>query len=458
MTNKTCAVIALVLALGLPAGAVMKTQVSVPAAPMSNMGAAAGVVTRIAPTNLSVLPVAGLNAAPGLTLSAPTLSLEPLAVQPDAAVLSLPAAVAAPAAARVAAPLATVLSAPLESSSYKGSDEAARYRASVAASAQAAGLAQAAVAAPETMSAKWDGSRAGVSAAEAVPAGGGSQGASRRSGLSKTLRRIAFTGATALAISIAPPVQAIELGMEITAFSGGSLALALLAGIMAFLSPCVLPLIPGYISFVSGLSRDELTNGADRSKVMMKSALGAGAFILGFTAVFTLLGATATALGGLLAGNLSILTKVAGGFIVLFGLHSMGLLKIPFLYRDVRFHGATGAGYLGALFMGAAFAFGWTPCIGPILAGILGLAASQATVASGMALLAAFSLGLGIPFLITALSVNSFMRFFAKYKRFIGIGEKVSGGFLIALGVLMATGSLTDILQWVPDFFQKFAF
>jgi cytochrome c-type biogenesis protein len=258
-------------------------------------------------------------------------------------------------------------------------------------------------------------------------------------------------------ILTAAAVGAADPGTVAAGLSFGSLAFAGLAGLLAFLSPCCLPLIPGYVSFVSGLSRDELTTGTDRRAIRTKSLLGAIAFVAGFSAVFTLLGATATALGSLMMEYLPMMTKVAGGFVVLFGLHTTGLLKIPILYREARFHAAPGTGLLAAFAMGLAFAFGWTPCIGPILAGILGLAAAQDTVWQGVASLMTFSLGLGIPFIITALSVNTFLSFFAKYKRYIGWGEKAAGAFLILLGVLIFTNRMTDLLRWMPDFLQSFA-
>ncbi|MBI5200310.1 MAG: cytochrome c biogenesis protein CcdA [Elusimicrobia bacterium] len=232
---------------------------------------------------------------------------------------------------------------------------------------------------------------------------------------------------------------------------------AVAAGVVAFLSPCVLPLIPAYISFISGMSRDELMKGDNRAAVMKKAGLGSVVFVAGFTAAFVALGATATALGAFLMQYLPYLSKGAGALIILFGLHSAGILKIPFLYRDVRYHDAIKPGLVGAFLMGLAFAFGWTPCVGPVLAGILALAAKSETVWQGMGLLSLFSVGLGVPFILTGFSVNGFLTFFNRYKKYIGWGEKAAGGLLVVMGLLMLTDNMGLLLKWIPEFFYKFA-
>ncbi len=230
------------------------------------------------------------------------------------------------------------------------------------------------------------------------------------------------------------------------------------AGVASFLSPCVLPLVPGYISYVSGLSLDELSNSQDQGATMRKTLGGAALFVIGFSIVFTALGASASAVGRILLGNLPIINKIAGALIVIFGLHTMGVIRIPFLYYEKRFHTSGQAvRWFSPLVMGFAFAFGWTPCIGPILAGILALAATQETVFQGTLLLFIYSMGLGIPFLLTALGVQYFMRFFAKYKKFIRWGEIFAGILLVFVGVLIFTNKLTVLIKFLPDSLSKFA-
>ena len=235
---------------------------------------------------------------------------------------------------------------------------------------------------------------------------------------------------------------------------------AFVAGLLSFVSPCVLPLIPGYLSFVSGVSLEEMRGGDDaqgtaraRGKVLL-SSLG---FICGFTLVFVSLGASASAVGEFLMSRLSILGKVAGAIIILFGLHMMGVLKIGWLYNEKRVQTQKKpAGPLGAVVVGIAFAFGWTPCIGPILAAILAIAASKDTVWQGIELLLAYSLGLGIPFLITSLAINQFFAVFARIRKHYRAIEVASGVLLIAVGVLMMTNRLTVIAQYLSPYLPTF--
>jgi cytochrome c-type biogenesis protein len=221
--------------------------------------------------------------------------------------------------------------------------------------------------------------------------------------------------------------------------------MAFAAGLVSFLSPCVLPLIPGYISFVSGVSLEEIeTTQASRIKaaLMAKSFL----FVLGFSTVFVFLGASATWLGSMLSSKLSLLTKVAGVVIILFGLHQTGLLRVGFLLRTLHLSLPTKPlGPLRAVLLGASFGFGWTPCVGPVLGAILTYAATLATVRQGMELLVSYSAGLGIPFLVTSLAVNGFFRLFGRIKNYLGLVEKISGIVLVILGLLMVTGRLTLI-------------
>ena len=202
---------------------------------------------------------------------------------------------------------------------------------------------------------------------------------------------------------------------------------AFLGGLVSFLSPCVLPLVPGYISFMSGLTLEELSNGGDEGSRLRHAGWESLFFVAGFSFIFTALGATATSIGRLLAEQAALVSKVAGTIVVLFGLHMTGALPIKWLYYQKRADTAAfKPGYAGSFFMGLAFAFGWTPCIGPILSGILALAATRETVGQGMSLLFVYSLGLGIPFVVTGFAVTRFMRFFMKYKAHIRKGEIVS--------------------------------
>jgi cytochrome c-type biogenesis protein len=218
------------------------------------------------------------------------------------------------------------------------------------------------------------------------------------------------------------------------------------AGLVSFLSPCVLPLIPGYISFVSGVSLEDMTPPGPTQPATTRVMIHALLFVLGFSAVFVLLGASATWLGSFLSRRLSLLTTVAGVIIIFFGIHQMGVLRLGFLMRTR--HLAIPAARLGPLrspLLGVSFGFGWTPCVGPVLAGILTYAATLETVPQGVELLATYSAGLGIPFLLTALAVKGFFRFFGRIKKYLGLVEKVSGMVLVTFGLLMVTGKLSLI-------------
>ncbi|MBI5630284.1 MAG: cytochrome c biogenesis protein CcdA [Elusimicrobia bacterium] len=233
---------------------------------------------------------------------------------------------------------------------------------------------------------------------------------------------------------------------------------AFAAGIASFLSPCVLPLVPGYISFLSGLSLEELSRGSDRRQALAKAGLGSVFFVLGFSLVFTALGASASAIGRVLSQNLPLLSKLAGVLIMAFGLHMTGLVPIRWLYYEKRLSLARfPSGYGGSFLMGLAFACGWTPCIGPILASILALAATQETVGRGMLLLFAYSLGLGIPFILTGFMVNACLQLFARYKRYIRWGEIAAGALLILVGGLVAGNRLTWLIQYLPKSLSQFS-
>jgi cytochrome c-type biogenesis protein len=230
---------------------------------------------------------------------------------------------------------------------------------------------------------------------------------------------------------------------------------AFFAGLVSFLSPCVLPLVPGYVSLISGVGVQELqSRGSQSLRKVMLNSIG---FILGFSLVFVTLGAVSTEVGQLLAQYKSTLARLAGCVIVLFGLHLTGLFRINALYADKRLHNVKGGSTLwGAFLIGFAFAFGWTPCVGPILAVILSFAAGQNSVVSGIALLGVYSMGLAIPFLLTALGIERFLRFYSRFRARLHAVEVASGAFLIVLGVLLVLGRLTLISNYL-SFLNRFA-
>jgi cytochrome c-type biogenesis protein len=235
-----------------------------------------------------------------------------------------------------------------------------------------------------------------------------------------------------------------------------SIPIAFVAGIASFLSPCVLPLVPGYISMLSGASIEELKGDAsgDLFQRVFRNSL---AFVAGFSVVFVALGASATWVGQFLRAHQSVFNMIAGALIILFGLHLTGLVKIPLLYREARLDaGKPKRGLGGAFLVGFAFAFGWTPCIGPILAAILAIAAQRETVFQGMFLLAIYSLGLAIPFLLTSLGLSSFLKFYRGFRKHLQAVEVASGVLLIFLGALMALNKLTVISGYF-SFLNRFA-
>lgn len=230
---------------------------------------------------------------------------------------------------------------------------------------------------------------------------------------------------------------------------------AFLAGILSFLSPCVLPLIPGYVSLISGASVEELQTSERRvlGTVMLHSIT----FVLGFSVVFIALGAVATGVGQVVNEYHSLLSKIAGVVVIIFGLHLTGVLKIKALYADKRMHDVKGsASALGSFAVGFAFAFGWTPCIGPILATILVLASAQGTVMKGVVLLAVYSLGLAVPFLLTSLGVDRFLSFYGRFRKHLHTVEVLSGILLIAIGVLIFLNNL-KLLSGYLGFLNRFA-
>jgi len=234
---------------------------------------------------------------------------------------------------------------------------------------------------------------------------------------------------------------------------------ALIAGLLSFLSPCVLPLVPPYLCFLGGTTFDQLT-GEDEtpSHVYATVVLSSIAFVLGFTTVFVILGATATAAGQLLAANLPLLSKIAGVIIIIAGLHFLGVIHLPILHREARYHAdARPAGLIGAYVIGLAFAFGWTPCIGPVLAAILAIAAGEDSMSQGVSLLLVYSLGLGIPFIAAAFAVRPFMAALQRFRPHLATMEKVLGGFLVLTGILFLTNSMTLISGWMLEMFPGLA-
>jgi len=236
-----------------------------------------------------------------------------------------------------------------------------------------------------------------------------------------------------------------------------SIVIAFFAGILSFLSPCVLPLVPGYISFLSGMSLEELKN-KKQIGITKKTLLSSILFVIGFSFVFICLGASASFIGKILLKYLPVLTKIAGVIILLLGVHLLGILKFNFLnYEKHLNYNKNSFGFFKPIIVGIAFGFGWTPCIGPILSAILAIAATQDTMIKGIILLFFYSLGLGIPFIITGFSVGLFMRFFYKYKKFIRIGEFVAGLFLILIGGIMIFSNISILFKFVPEIFFNFS-
>ena len=230
---------------------------------------------------------------------------------------------------------------------------------------------------------------------------------------------------------------------------------AFLAGLVSFLSPCVLPLVPGYVSLISGVGVEQIKS--QESHLLRKIMLNSISFILGFSVVFIALGALSTEVGQLLAQYKSLLAEVAGVVIILFGLHLTGIFRIKALYADKRLHNVKGGSTMGGAFLiGFAFAFGWTPCVGPILAVILGFAAAQDSVFKGIMLLTVYSLGLAVPFLLTSLGLERFLKFYSRFRSHMHAVEVASGALLIALGVLLVIGRFTIISNYL-SFLNRFS-
>ncbi len=219
---------------------------------------------------------------------------------------------------------------------------------------------------------------------------------------------------------------------------------AFTAGLLSFLSPCVLPLVPSYIGFITGLGLEDITRA--RRTTLVHAVL----FVIGFSAIFVLLGAGATLVGQLLHAYKPIIARVGGFMLIALGLWMLGVFKFAFLNQERRMHlGDKPLGYLGTLLVGVAFGAGWTPCLGPILSGILMVAGSEATVSRGVALLAAYSAGLAVPFLLSALLLERFFGFFQQFRSRLGLVNRISGVLLIVVGVLLLTGWFQIMAAWL---------
>jgi cytochrome c-type biogenesis protein len=229
--------------------------------------------------------------------------------------------------------------------------------------------------------------------------------------------------------------------------------IALSAGIFSFLSPCVLPLVPSYLTFVTGMSLEDLQEGVNRKATLIHSVL----FVAGFSLVFIILGASASFLGQFFRAYEVWIARIGGLVIIALGLHLAGVFRLVPLLKEKRLHLADKpAGYLGTLGVGMAFGAGWTPCIGPVLGAILTYGFSQDTMWAGVGLLAVYSLGLAIPFLISALALDWFLRVFKRFRRWIPLVEKASGVLLILLGLLLMTGTFTILSGWLTRFTPEF--
>lgn len=227
---------------------------------------------------------------------------------------------------------------------------------------------------------------------------------------------------------------------------------AFVAGLASFVSPCILPLVPPYLGYLAGISYDEVQQSTTDRLISRRIVLAAFAFVLGFSTVFMLMGASASMLGQLFEQYRTVLTYIAGVVICILGLHFLGVFRIAMLYRDARIEvSRKPAGFIGAYIIGLAFAFGWSPCVGPILATILFIASNQDSVMQGVWLLAGFSFGIGVPFMIAALFAQPFMRFMQRFRKAMGYVEKAIGVMLLATGILILTNQFGKIGVWMQS-------
>ncbi|WP_282096518.1 cytochrome c biogenesis CcdA family protein [Epibacterium ulvae] len=234
-----------------------------------------------------------------------------------------------------------------------------------------------------------------------------------------------------------------------------AMLVALIGGLISFLSPCVLPIVPPYLAYMSGVSIGEIQGS---SAARQKAILAALFFVLGLSTVFLLLGFTASVFGAFVLQNQELFAQVSGVVVIIFGLHFLSIFRIPILDREARVEaGKSGGSAIGAYVLGLAFAFGWTPCIGPQLGAILSLAASEASVARGTFLLGIYAMGLGVPFLLAAIFLNRSMTIMNKLKRHMGMIEKAMGGLLLLVGIMLVTGLFTNFSWWLVETFPGLA-
>ena len=235
---------------------------------------------------------------------------------------------------------------------------------------------------------------------------------------------------------------------------------AFLAGLLSFLSPCILPIVPFYLSYLAGVGMNQIGAGQDVTpQVRRRAVLAATLFALGVITVFMGLGATASAFGQMVRAYFDVLRWIAAAIIIVMGLHFLGVIRIGFLYRQLRVDAGntTNLGYVGAYVIGLAFAFGWTPCVGPVLAAILFTAAGQETAGQGAMLLFFYGLGMMLPFIVAALFIGPFMAWMARFRRHLGLIEKLMGVLLIIFGILIATDTINIIAQWMLETFPVFS-
>jgi cytochrome c-type biogenesis protein len=232
-----------------------------------------------------------------------------------------------------------------------------------------------------------------------------------------------------------------------------SFTLAFLAGILSFLSPCVLPLLPSYVSFITGISFEDLTVGVDKKRIRYLTITNSIAFISGFSAVFISLGLSSSAIGRVLYEYLDLIRIIGGILVIIFGLFIAGFLKLNFLMKDKKLHlSGKPAGYIGTFIVGMTFAAGWSPCIGPFLGTILLYAGSKGSTTYGLKLLSVYSLGLAVPFFISALAINSFLSYSKKLVRYMRVIMIVSGLLLIVFGIMLLTDRIKDLAKILPNF------
>ena len=230
-----------------------------------------------------------------------------------------------------------------------------------------------------------------------------------------------------------------------------AMLIALAAGVLSFISPCVLPIIPPYLAYMGGISMTQLTDTGD-ARARRPAVIASVFFVLGLSTVFLFLGFAASAFGRFFLQNQVLFGQIAGGVIILFGLHFLGVFRIPFLMREMRLDaGNRGGSAVGAYILGLAFAFGWTPCIGPILGTILSLSAQEDSVGRGAVLMAVYAIGLGAPFILSALFINSAMGIMNRLKRHMGLIEKAMGVLLLLVGLLMITGTFSRMSYWLLE-------